>query len=82
MLYVARRSAPGEVGPSRRNMLRATYGKPRFGFHTLGEYMHHVYLLRSLAAPEQTYIGLTDDMPARLKSAGRLPPASHAQPPA
>ncbi len=30
--------------------------------------MHHVYLLRSLAEPKQTYIGLTDDMRARLKS--------------
>ena len=30
--------------------------------------MHHVYLLRSLADPKQTYIGLTDDMRARLKS--------------
>jgi hypothetical protein len=29
---------------------------------------HHVYLLRSLAEPKQTYIGLTDDMRARLKS--------------
>jgi predicted GIY-YIG superfamily endonuclease len=34
----------------------------------LGDTMHHVYLLRSLADPKQTYIGLTDDMRARLKS--------------
>ena len=30
--------------------------------------MHHVYLLRSLARPEQTYVGLTQDMRARLTS--------------
>jgi len=30
--------------------------------------MHHVYLLRSLADPKQTDIGLTDDIRARLKS--------------
>jgi predicted GIY-YIG superfamily endonuclease len=30
--------------------------------------MHPAYLLRSLAEPKQTYIGLTDDMQARLKS--------------
>ena len=38
-------------------------GKP-----PLGQTMHHVYLLRSLVDPKQTYIGLTDDMRARLKS--------------
>jgi predicted GIY-YIG superfamily endonuclease len=30
--------------------------------------MHHVYLLRSLSDPNQTYIGLTDNMGQRLKS--------------
>jgi predicted GIY-YIG superfamily endonuclease len=30
--------------------------------------MHHVYLLRSLADPKQTYIRLTDDVRARSKS--------------
>lgn len=30
--------------------------------------MHYVYLLRSERAPAQTYIGLTDDLPARLAS--------------
>ena len=34
----------------------------------LDDSMHHVYLLRSLAESRQTYIGLTDDMRARLKS--------------
>jgi putative endonuclease len=29
--------------------------------------MHHVYLLRSLSDPTQTYIGLTDDVRQRLK---------------
>jgi predicted GIY-YIG superfamily endonuclease len=28
--------------------------------------MHYVYLLRSESNPEQTYIGLTDDLKARL----------------
>ena len=30
--------------------------------------MHYVYLLRSQHQPDQTYIGLTDDLRARLKS--------------
>ncbi len=30
--------------------------------------MHYVYLLRSESAPEQRYIGLTDDVQARLTS--------------
>ena len=34
----------------------------------LDKTMHHVYLLKSLADPTQTYIGLTDDVRTRLKS--------------
>lgn len=30
--------------------------------------MYHVYLLRSLGHPTQTYVGFTEDMAARLKS--------------
>ena len=30
--------------------------------------MHYVYLLRSESVPEQRYIGLTDDLQARLTS--------------
>lgn len=29
--------------------------------------MHYVYLIRSIPAPEQTYIGLTEDLKSRLK---------------
>jgi hypothetical protein len=47
----------------REAMADKTYGKP-----SLGETMHHVYLLRSLSEPKQTYIGLTDDMRTRLRS--------------
>jgi predicted GIY-YIG superfamily endonuclease len=30
--------------------------------------MHYVYLLRSIPAPDKTYIGYTSDLKARLKS--------------
>ena len=30
--------------------------------------MHYVYLLRSIPAPDQTYIGYTSDLKTRLKS--------------
>ena len=29
--------------------------------------MHYVYLIRSISIPDQTYIGLTTDLKARLK---------------
>ncbi len=29
--------------------------------------MHYIYLIQSKASPEQTYVGLTDDLRARLK---------------
>jgi len=29
--------------------------------------MHYVYLIRSVSVPDQTYIGLTDDLTLRLK---------------
>ena len=29
--------------------------------------MHYVYLIRSINHPDQTYIGLTDDLKSRLK---------------
>jgi predicted GIY-YIG superfamily endonuclease len=32
-----------------------------------GPRMHYVYLLRSVADPKQTYIGLTDDLRARME---------------
>jgi hypothetical protein len=45
-----------------RSLLAKEDGKP-----PLDDPMHHVYLLRSLADPKQTYIGLTDDMRSRLR---------------
>ena len=29
--------------------------------------MYYVYLLRSLSHPDKTYVGMTDDVPARVK---------------
>lgn len=47
-----------------------------------GRTMHHVYILRSITFPEQTYIGATEDIEARLKdhNSGRSPHTSKFRP--
>ncbi len=44
--------------------------------------MHYVYLMRSISAPEQTYVGCTDDLKSRLKThnAGGSPHTSKCTP--
>lgn len=44
--------------------------------------MHYVYILRSLAHPDQIYIGATEDVPTRLSdhNAGRSPHTSKFRP--
>jgi putative endonuclease len=36
-----------------------------------GMSMHHVYILQSIAAPDQFYTGLTDDLDRRIKEHNR-----------
>ena len=44
--------------------------------------MHYVYLLRSINSPEQTYVGLTSDLEARLEkhNAGGSPHTAKFRP--
>ena len=44
--------------------------------------MHSVYLIRSISKPEQTYIGLTADLQARMKkhNAGESPHTAKHKP--
>ena len=44
--------------------------------------MHHVYFLRSLCRPAKTYVGLTEDVPARLAghNAGGCPSTQRFRP--
>jgi len=46
----------------------SSYGWRAISFAAASEQMHHVYLLQSQTNASQTYIGLTDDLRARLKN--------------
>jgi putative endonuclease len=49
-------------------LIASSYGWRAISFSTASERMHYVYLLRSHANSSRTYIGLTDDLRARLKN--------------